>query len=138
MNRVLIVDDDPQVRRTLCRIIETHDLECEAVSTVSEARSVIARGMPTIVLLDVVVGSESGLVLHAELRHEDPLAPAVVFITGRRDLFQELSAVAGRSDDWISKPWDPAELMARVRLVLRRQASLTPAPREARSADSRP
>lgn len=122
MSQILIVDDDPQVRRMLCRIMETHKLACEAVSTVSDARSAIAKDMPTIVLLDVVVGSESGLALHAELRRDDPLVPAVVFITGRRDLFQQLSAVAGRSDDWIIKPWDPAELLARVQLVLRRQA----------------
>ena len=88
--------------------------------------------MPTIVLLDVVVGSESGLALHAELRRDHPLIPAVVFITGRRDLFQQLLAVAGPSDDWIIKPWDPAELVARVRLILRRQGDLTPEPREAR------
>jgi len=134
VNHVLIVDDDPQVRRMLCRIVETHNIECEAVSTVSEARSVIARGMPTIVLLDVVVGSESGLALHAELRREDPLVPAVVFITGRRDLFQQLSAAAGRSDDWIIKPWDPAELMARVQLVMRRQADPERGSPESRSA----
>ena len=127
MSQILIVDDDPQVRRMLCRIMETHNIECEAVSTVSEARSLIALGMPTILLLDVVVGGESGLVLHAELRREDPLVPAVVFVTGRRDLFHQLSAVVGRSDDWIIKPWDPAELMARVRLVLRRQADPDPA-----------
>lgn len=132
MSEILIVDDDPQVRRTLCRVMEMQKLDCEAVGTVAEARSVIAGRMPTIVLLDVVVGSESGLALHAELRRDHPLIPAVVFITGRRDLFQQLAAVAGRSDDWIIKPWDPAELIARVRLVLRRQANLTPELRELR------
>ena len=125
MSHILIVDDDPQVRRTLCRILEMNDLVCQAVSTVGEARSVIARDKPAMVLLDVVVGSESGLALHAELRRDHLLTPAVVFITGRRDLFQQLGAVAGISDDWIIKPWDPAELVARVRLVLRRQAGQT-------------
>jgi DNA-binding response OmpR family regulator len=124
VSQILIVDDDPQVRRMLCRTMETHDLDCQAVSTVSEARSVIASDRPAIVLLDVVVGSESGLALHAELRRDDPLAPAVIFITGRRDLFPQLAMAAGLSDDWIIKPWDPAELVARVRLVLRRQEDL--------------
>ena len=119
----------------LCRIMETHRIECDAVSTLNEARSVIARGMPTIVLLDVVVGGESGLVLHADLRRDDPLVPAVVFITGRRDLFQQLSAVAGRSDDWIIKPWDPAELLARVQLLLRRQADPDPGRLASHAAD---
>ena len=132
MSTILIVDDDPQVRRSLCRIMETQKLDCEAVSTVSEARAAIAERMPSIVLLDVVVGSESGLTLHADLRSKDPLVPAVVFITGRRDLFQQIVAVAGRSDDWIIKPWDPAELVARVRLALWREESLTPTPAGAR------
>jgi DNA-binding response OmpR family regulator len=132
MSQILIVDDDPQVRRSLCRILETHQLECEAVSTVTEARTAIAEHMPRVVLLDVVVGSESGLTLHADLRSADPLVPAVVFISGRRDLFQEIVAVAGRSDDWIIKPWDPAELIARVRLVLQRQEGLAPASAEGR------
>jgi len=127
MSQILIVDDDPQIRRSLCRILETHKLDCQAVSTVTEARAAIAEHMPRIVLLDVVVGAESGLTLHADLRSGDPLVPAVVFITGRRDLFQQIVAVAGRSDDWIIKPWDPAELVARVRLVLQRQESLGPA-----------
>ena len=127
MSQILIVDDDPQVRRSLCRILETHKLDCQAVSTVTEARAAIAEQMPSIVLLDVVVGAESGLTLHADLRSGDPLVPAVVFITGRRDLFQQIVAVAGRSDDWIIKPWDPAELVARVRLVLARQEDLDPA-----------
>jgi two-component system OmpR family response regulator len=131
VSHILIVDDDPQVRRTLCRILETHDLKCQAVSTVSEARSVIAGHIPAIVLLDVVVGNESGLNFHAELRR-GPQTSAVVFITGRRDLFPQLVAVAGPLDDWIIKPWDPEELVARVRLVLRRLANLNPASAEAR------
>jgi DNA-binding response OmpR family regulator len=126
MSKILIVDDDPQVRRMLCRIMETQKFDFEAVSTVSEARAVIAERMPAIVLLDVVVGNESGLTLHADLRRSDPLVPAVVFITGRRDIFPQIEAVAGRSDDWIIKPWDPAELVARVRLTLRRQEPLNP------------
>lgn len=132
MSPILIVDDDPQIRRSLRRIMDTHELGCRAVSTVAEARAAIAEHMPSIVLLDVLVGSESGLALHADLRGADPLVPAVVFITGRRDLFQQIVAAAGGFDDWIIKPWDPAELLARVRLVLRRQARLTPTSGEAR------
>jgi DNA-binding response OmpR family regulator len=129
---ILIVDDDPQVRRATCRILETHDLDCEAVSTVGEARIAIAQRTPTLVLLDAAVGSESGLTLHNELRTKDPLVPAVVFITGRRDLFQQIVAAAGPLDDWIIKPWDPGELVARVRLVLRRQERVSPTPSGAR------
>ena len=137
MSQILVVDDDPQVRRSLCRTLEAKDIDCEAVGTVSEARSVIRDRMPTIVLLDVGVGSESGLALHAELRRHHPVMPAVVFITGRRDLFQQLAAVAGPSDDWIIKPWDPAELLARVRLLLRRQAGQNPEPVAPRRAEPR-
>lgn len=137
MSQILIVDDDPQVRRMLGRIMETQGLDFQAVSTVSEARSVIAVHMPTVILLDVGVGSESGLSLHAELRAQDPLIPAVIFITGRRDLFPQLAAIAGRSDDWIIKPWDPSELVARVRLVLRRQEHLNQGSSEERSAAPR-
>ena len=132
MSSILIVDDDPQVRRSLCRILETQNLDCQAVGTVSEARAAIAERMPSIVLLDVGVGNESGLTLQADLRSKDPLVPAVMFITGRRDLFQQIVATAGHSDDWIIKPWDPAELVARVRLALWREESLTPTPAGAR------
>jgi two-component system OmpR family response regulator len=121
MSDILIVDDEPQVRRTVSRIFEKAGIACEAVSTIREARAAVAAHMPAAMLLDVSVGSESGLALHAELRRADPLYPAVIFITGRRDLFQQLASGAGPFDDWIIKPWDPAELVARVRLVLRRQ-----------------
>ena len=132
MSDILIVDDEPQVRRTLCRIFEKEGIACEAVSTVSEARAAVAAHMPTVMLLDVSIGSESGLALHAELRRADRLIPAVIFITGRRDLFGQLATGAGPSDDWIIKPWDPTELVARVRLVMRRQELAAQAPPEAR------
>ena len=135
MSHILIVDDDPQVRRMLCRIMEMQKLDFEAVGTVSEARAVITERMPAVVLLDVVVGSESGLTLHADLRRSDPVVPAVVFITGRRDIFPEIATVAGPADDWIIKPWDPAELVARVRLILRRQESPNPTTSEQHSAN---
>ena len=135
MSQILIVDDDPQVRRLLGRVVEMQGLDFQAASTVSEARSLIAAHMPTVVLLDVAVGSDSGFALHADLRRHDPLIPAVIFITGRRDLFQQLAAAAGRSDDWIIKPWDPAELVARLRLALQRQESPRPGSSEGRSED---
>ena len=64
------------------------------------------------------LGTESGLDLQRAVRASPGPRPAVVFITGRRDLFPEMAAQLGPADDWVGKPWDPSELVARVRLAV--------------------
>ena len=81
---------------------------------------------PAAVLLDVSLGTESGLELQSMLRAADQLNPPVVFVTGRRDVFADLATQLGPADDWVTKPWDSAEVTARVQLAIRRAGASGP------------
>jgi len=117
---VLIVDDDEQLRRAVTRVLATYDFDCRAVGTVQEAIAAAAEHGPDIVLLDVALGAASGLEIHKAIRDADSRLPAVIFNTSHRDVFSTMLDQLGPMDDWIIKPWDTAEFVARVRLAARR------------------
>jgi DNA-binding response OmpR family regulator len=118
MNRVLIVDDDEQVRRALAHTLERNGFECLDASSIETAMSLLRTAKPDVVLLNASLGPESGLDMQRTVRDGGGQAPPVVFITGRRDLFGAMAAQLGPADDWVGKPWDQNELVARVRLAI--------------------
>jgi two-component system KDP operon response regulator KdpE len=123
MTDVLVVDDDEHIRRSLLRLLPAHELTCRAFATVDHALDAIREEPPDIVLLDVGLGRESGLDLLRALRRDDPRRPPVVLMTASRDLFAEISTELGACDDWVTKPWDPQELVARLYLAKRRSVA---------------
>jgi DNA-binding response OmpR family regulator len=120
MTNILVVDDDEQLRRVVIRVLATQGLECRAVGSVQDALAAVATDGPDIVLLDVALGASSGLEMHRVLRKEHGQLPAVIFTTSQRDKFATMLEQLGPIDDWIIKPWDPAEFIARVRLAAKR------------------
>ena len=120
MISVLVVDDHEQVLRATTRALERHGLICQTARNLTEAVARAREEPPCAVLLDLSLGDESGFDLHAALRAAGETDPAIIFVTSRRDQFFHTLPVLGPSDDWIIKPWDPAELIARVHLALRR------------------
>ena len=120
MTSVLIVEDDEQLRRAVARVLSKYDFDCRAVGTVEDAIAATAQDDPDIVLLDVALGAASGLDIHKTIRDADSRLPAVIFTTSHRDVFSTMLDQLGPMDDWIIKPWDTAEFVARVRLAARR------------------
>ncbi len=120
---ILIVDDDEALRRVVGRVLGTNGFSSRAVGSVDDAMAAVADHGPDIVLLDVALGSESGLDIHRALRQAHARLPAVIFTTSRRDVFATMHEQMGPLDDWIIKPWDNAEFIARVRLAARRVAT---------------
>jgi DNA-binding response OmpR family regulator len=122
MTTVLIVDDDEQLRRAVDRVLTSCGFDCRAVGTVEDALGAVAMDRPDIVVLDVALGADSGLDLHRSLRKVNARTPAVIFSTSRRDVFPTMLEQVGPLDDWIIKPWDTADFVARVCLASRRIA----------------
>ena len=120
MTSVLIVDDDPQLPRLLGRVLTQNAFECRIATNAADGLSAAKADPPDVVLLDVDLGAESGLDVLRALRAPAEQEPAVVFMTSRRDIFPAIVTALGPADDWIIKPWDPAELVARVRLAAKR------------------
>jgi DNA-binding response OmpR family regulator len=121
---ILIVDDDEQLPRILERVLAQHNFETQVATNARDGLAAATTQSPDVVLLDVNLGSESGLDLQRTLRDAVERPPAVIFMTSRRDVFSAIVPQLGPADDWIIKPWDPAELLARVRLAARRAAEI--------------
>jgi two-component system phosphate regulon response regulator PhoB len=117
---IFVVDEDPAISRLLRRTLE---VEGFAVHTFSTAESVLrlAPGLkPSLFLLEMVLPDGDGLALCGEIRQSSQWAQTpVIFVTGKAS---EMDRVAGLqlADDYITKPFSPLELVARVQAVLRR------------------
>ena len=119
MTRVLIVDDDEQIPAILTRVLTQHGFECRVATNADDGLEAATADPPDVVLLHVNLPTRSGLDVQRALRARSD-RPAVVFVTSRRDVFAPMVDQLGPADDWILKPWDTAELVARVRVAARR------------------
>lgn len=118
--RVLVIDNDPTVRDVLsvCLRREGYRVSCAAdgIAAICE----IVRGTPQLLILDVVLPGISGLELCRRLPALG--APAVILLSAHADEDARIAGLELGADDYVIKPFDPRELVARVRSVLRRVA----------------
>jgi two-component system KDP operon response regulator KdpE len=120
--RVLVVDDEPEIRRALRTGLGYHGLEVRAVDTGEEALREIAGWRPDVILLDLGLPGLDGFQVLERLRPQTRAAVIVVSVMpGERDKVRALDSGA---DDYIVKPFGVEELLARIRAVLRRQAAI--------------
>ncbi len=118
LGRLLIVDDEAEVRSTLAHLLEDEGYSVEQASTGSEAAAVLAGRPPDLVILDVMLSTEDGFEVLASLRRTSNVP--VILVTGRgREADRVLGLKLG-ADDYVVKPFSSAELAARVGSVLRR------------------
>jgi len=122
--KVLVVDDEPEIRRALRTGLGYHDLDVRAAATGEEALRMAAAWRPDVVLLDLGLPGIDGFEVLRRLRAGgSPAAIIVVSVMpGERDKVRALDLGA---DDYVTKPFGVAELLARIRAVLRRQAAIT-------------
>lgn len=117
--RILIVDDEEGIRELLLTYLGDFGFEVAAVSDGSEMRRHLAEHPVDLVLLDLGLPHEDGLVLARELRSRNDV-PGIVIITGRGEPVDRILGLELGADDYIAKPFDLREVVARVRSVLRR------------------
>jgi diguanylate cyclase (GGDEF)-like protein len=117
----LIVDDDEQVLRLVKRVLERAGFECVAISDGRVAHSAAIEWRPDIVLLDLMLGETTGDEIMKELRADfrTRLIP-VVFLTVRDSLKDKVEHLLAGADDYVTKPFIPEELVARLRAVMSR------------------
>ncbi|HXV43976.1 MAG TPA: response regulator transcription factor [Anaerolineae bacterium] len=120
MEKILVVDDDALLRRSLKYRLEREGFVVVTVETGEEALSMARRDPPDLILLDIGLPERDGLEIARTLQRE--LTVPLIFLTGRR---QENDIVIGLelgAEDYITKPFGMRELLARIRVVLRRMA----------------
>src|SRR3954465_8748433 len=116
---VLIVDDDARVRATLARYFAGEGFRVDEAGDGASMRACLARGPPDLILLDLNLPGEDGLTLARELR-ATRAGIGIVIITGRTDVIDTVAGLEVGADDYVAKPFNLRELLARVRAVLRR------------------
>lgn len=123
--RVLVVDDDPEVRDLLVRALERDGHIVASAIDLVRARSELALSAPEVVVLDVGLPDGTGIELCRELRSEGRSVP-ILLLTARSEVAQRVDGLDAGADDFLGKPFAVAELRARVRALGRRRTSLAP------------
>ena len=121
--RILVVDDEPMVREVLARYLATEGFEVDTASDGSEALDAFSASRPDLVLLDLMLPRIDGYEVFTRIR--DLASTPVIMLTARGEEADRLVGLDLGADDYVTKPFSPREVVARVRAVLRRVA---PAP----------
>jgi DNA-binding response OmpR family regulator len=120
MPTVLVVDDEPIVRDVVVRYLRRDGYETREAATGDEARQILEAESPVLVVLDVMLPGTDGLELCRWIRSRSELP--VIMLTARGEETDRIVGLELGADDYVTKPFSPRELVARVRAVLRRHA----------------
>ena len=116
---VLVVDDDPRICRLLTRFLSAEGYVVESASNGQAMRQAMSARVFDLVILDLrLPGGEDGLSLAQQLRSQSNIP--LIMLTGRSDSVDKVVGLEVGADDYVTKPFDRRELLARIRSVLRR------------------
>ena len=118
--RLLLVDDEPGLREPLASYLERQGFVVQQAASAAEARAIMREGLPDLVLLDIMMPGEDGLSLCRHLT--ETRAIPTIFLTARSEATDRIVGLEIGADDYVVKPFEPRELVARIRSVLRRTA----------------
>ncbi|HYD77203.1 response regulator transcription factor [Ramlibacter sp.] len=124
--RLLVVDDDPSIREMLREYLQGHGFEVAEADSGRQMREVLERELPDAVLLDIRMPGEDGLVLARYLREHYDLG--LIMVTASGDVVDRVVGLEIGADDYVAKPFDMRELLARLKSVLRRLKGRPAAP----------
>ncbi|MDY7562301.1 two-component system response regulator OmpR [Pseudomonas sp. 10B1] len=123
--KILIVDDDPGLSSLLERFFTSKGYRARAVANVEQMDRLLAREVFHLVVLDLMLPGEDGLSACRRLRAANNQVP-IIMLTAKGDELSRIRGLELGADDYLSKPFNPDELMARVKAVLRRQTTPVP------------
>ena len=118
--RILIVDDDPGIRDVVSDFLTRHGYAVEAAQDARTMEQVLARGPIDLIVLDVMLPGEDGLAICRRLSATND-GPAIIMLSAMGEETDRIVGLELGADDYLPKPCNPRELLARVRAVLRRR-----------------
>jgi two-component system OmpR family response regulator len=116
---VLAVDDDPTIREAIADYLGEHDLRVTTVADGQAMQSVLADDVVDLLVLDLKLRGEDGMALARRVREESAIP--IIMLTGRSEEADRVMGLELGADDYLTKPFSPRELLARIRAVLRRR-----------------
>jgi two-component system OmpR family response regulator len=118
---ILIVDDDRQIRQRLAKFLREHGLSVSEAGNGREMTSLLQRGQIDLVVLDIMMPGDDGLTLCRQLRAET-MMPIILLTALSADTDRIVGLELG-ADDYVTKPFNPRELLARIRALIRRASA---------------
>lgn len=120
-HHILVIDDDERLRDLLRRFLEESGFRVTDAGNASEARQILSGFVFDLLIIDIMMPGETGLEFLQELRKKDNV-PAL-FLTAMSETEHRIEGLETGADDYISKPFEPRELVLRIRRILERKAS---------------
>ncbi len=124
-DKVLIVDDDARLRGLLQRFLEEQGYLVKAVADGEQMDRALGRELYSIMVLDLMLPGEDGLSICRRLREAEMEMP-IIMLTAKGDDNERIEGLEAGADDYLPKPFNPRELDARIRAILRRQVREVP------------
>ena len=124
---ILIVDDDQQMRQLVSKFLRSNGLRVSGARDGLEMEQTLRSGAIDLVILDVMLPGRSGIDLCRQIRQSSTLP--VIMLTARSDETDRVVALELGADDYLTKPFSPRELLARIKAILRRSAHTAELPR---------
>jgi two-component system OmpR family response regulator len=129
MPTILVVDDEPNIRDVVCYALKSDGFDTLEAANGSDALRAQQRFRPDLVVLDIIMPQMNGTDVCREIRRQDNTP--IVFLTSKDDELDRIVGLELGGDDYVTKPFSPRELVARVRAVLRRSAHSPPVAEDA-------
>ena len=128
MRRLLLIDDDERLGPPLAAFFQRHGLQMQQATRPGAALELLAGGGFDAVILDVMLPEMDGFEVCRRIRHAGPTASLpVIMLTARGEVMDRVVGLELGADDYLPKPFEPRELLARIQTVLRRVAAPPPA-----------
>lgn len=125
LGKILVVDDDARLRNLLQRFLEEEGYLVKAVGDAEQMDRALAREIYNLAVLDLMLPGEDGLSICRRLRDKGNPLP-IIMLTAKGDEADRISGLECGADDYLPKPFNPKELSARIKAVLRRQVKEVP------------
>ncbi len=122
MDHILVVDDDRDIRELLSEYLQKQGYRISVAGDGRAMRAAIAVAMPDLIVLDLMLPGEDGLTLCRELRSQSDVP--VLMLTARGEEIDRIVGLEMGADDYLAKPFNPRELVARIKSILRRARAL--------------
>lgn len=120
MEDILVVDDEASVVEVVSLYLKREGFKVRQARTGRAALEAVKEKVPALLILDVMLPELNGLEILRQLRHGNPKPPPIILLTARGQEIDRIYGLEMGADDYVTKPFSPAELVARVKAVIRR------------------